>query len=129
MPMKSMKAGTRHAALVLFVISTFAALFAADIETTAAKIEGAAERWGLWAALALLMVLACMWALWRHTLFIQGTLVALVSHSIDANRALYAAIKAAPCGRNLKDSDAIADPTPEPGELPETMKMKRHNGD
>lgn len=119
-----MKLGLRHAGIVTLLMSAIASLYAAELEMAATQISGAAERWGLWAVVALLLVGAAGWALYKQTMFIQGTLVALVAQSIDSNRELRDALRHAPCGKTIPDSDG--DPTPEPTmEIPSAIIRRR----
>ncbi|HOW74284.1 MAG TPA: hypothetical protein PKY77_27080 [Phycisphaerae bacterium] len=76
-------------------------LLAADSTETFWK---GAERWGLWAALTLLLVLAVLWGLYRIVTFCLTTLVGLVEASQKCLTKVSEAIHNAPCG-DLWDSD------------------------
>lgn len=105
MPQHSFRLGLRFSLIGLAFSSAWGALLAADSETAIRAVEGAAERWGLWAAVALAMTGFAVYALYRQSVFIQDKLVSLIE---DTRRALdrnTAAISNAPCGRRLQDDD------------------------
>lgn len=77
-------------------------LLAADVAVE--TFWGGAERWGLWAALTLLLVLAVLWGLYRIVTFVLTTLVELIQANQKCLTKVADAIKNAPCGINW-DSD------------------------
>jgi len=78
---------------------------AADSETVIKTVGGAAERWGLWAAVALGMTGFAVYALYRQSVFIQDKLVSLIEATRQALDRNTAAIRNAPCGAGIQDED------------------------
>lgn len=104
MPLHALRLGARYSLLGLLAASaTIAvALRAADrSDVTGAVTESfdqIAERFGLWAALSLLLVVGAVYALYQQSVFVQRTLVELVranQRCIDRNTE---ALRDAPCG-------------------------------
>jgi len=77
-------------------------LLAADDVTE--TFWGGAERWGLWAALTLVLVLAVLWGLYRIVTFVLDTLVDLIRDNQRCLTKVADAIRNAPCGEEW-DSD------------------------
>ena len=84
------------------------AAMAADTATTKTTetFTQIAERFGLWAALCVLLVIASVYSLYQQSMFVHKTLVQLVQANqrcIDRNTE---ALRDAPCGRNAaKEQD------------------------
>lgn len=109
-----MDTATMHPQFGLFALTTIAAavssmLLAAE---NGEVFTQAAERWGLWAALTLALILAMLWGLYRIVTFCLSTLVNLVEANQRCLTKVSEAIHNAPCG-DLWDSDeADAEKTP-----------------
>ena len=106
MPQHSFQLGVRFGLIGLAFSSAWGALLAADSEAAIKAVEGAAERWGLWAAVALAMTGFAVYALYRQSVFIQDKLVSLIEDTRQALDRNTAAIANAPCGVGLQDEDS-----------------------
>ena len=110
--------------LVLVAITAIGAwlssvLLAADEGT----FFDAAERWGLWAALTLVLIGSMIYGLYRIVNFQTNTLVGLIESDIYLKAQVVDAIRNAPCGRDI-DSDEI-DKTPPDGAAKAIQRVKR----
>ena len=83
-----------------FVIGSFASLSTVLLaaETEAGTFSSMAERWGLWAALTLVLIGAMMWALYKIVTFVLTTLVGLIERTERTLARVADAIQDAPCG-------------------------------
>jgi hypothetical protein len=71
----------------------------ATADKAADSFSQIAERFGLWAALCVLLVLACVYAMYKQTVFVQTTLVKLITANQRAIERNTEALKDSPCGR------------------------------
>ena len=76
-------------------------LLAADNEV--GVFSNMAERWGLWAALTLVMIGAMMWALYKIVNFTLTTLVQLIERVERTLARVSDTIQDAPCGKGWKE--------------------------
>ena len=106
MPQHSFRLGLRFSLIGVAFSSAWGAILAADSETAIKAVEGAAERWGLWAAVALAMTGFAVYALYRQSVFIQDKLVSLIEDTRQALDRNTAAISNAPCGVGLQEEDS-----------------------
>lgn len=104
MPYRVLKLATRYSLLGLLIASAVlaVALRAAESSSPAAGVSESftqiAERFGLWAAMCVVLVCFSVWALYQNTMFVHRTLVRLVEANqrcIDRNTD---ALREAPCG-------------------------------
>ena len=127
MPATSLKLGLRYAVIGTLLASAVlaSAVLAAEPEATqAAESFGAlAERFGLWAALCVLLVLGAVWALYQETKFVQRTLVELVTRNQAVITALIKALEDAPCGREQRTSKPYLLPDPD-AEIGQTLRPR-----
>ena len=110
--------------LVLVAITAIGAwlssvLLAADEGT----FFDAAERWGLWAALTLVLIGSMIYGLYRIVNFQTNTLVGLIESDIYLKAQMIDAIRNAPCGKEI-DSDEIGK-TPPDGARKAIDRVKR----
>lgn len=103
MPLRSLRLASRYAVLGTVWASALIAvsLRAADLTPDPAgeSFSAIAERFGLWAALSVVLVAGAIYGLYRQSLFVQRTLVDLIrcnQRCIDRNTD---ALRDAPCGR------------------------------
>ena len=92
------------AATIMATLS--ACLLAADVAVE--TFWTGAERWGLWAALTLVLVLSVLYGLYRIVNFVLTTMVELLAKTNRAIRRCADAFENAPCGVKW-DSDEEAD--------------------
>ena len=83
----------------------------------------AAERWGLWAALTLVLIGSMIYGLYRIVNFQTNTLVGLIESDIYLKAQMIDAIRNAPCGKEI-DSDEIGK-TPPDGARKAIDRVKR----
>lgn len=104
MPYRVLKLATRYSLMGLLITSAVlaVALRAADATPPAAGVSETftqvAERFGLWAALCVVLVIASVYSLYQQSMFVHKTLVQLVQSNqrcIDRNTE---ALREAPCG-------------------------------
>jgi len=91
----------------LFCLTTIGAAGSSIVlaaESAEQTFTNAAERWGLWAALTLVLVLTMLYGLYRIVGFVLTTLVTLVKDNQRLMTKVADAIKNAPCGNDW-DSD------------------------
>ena len=96
----------------LFCLTTIGAAGSSIVlaaESAEQTFTNAAERWGLWAALTLALVLAMLYGLYRIVGFVLTTLVTLVKDNQHLMTKVADAIKNAPCGN---DWDGDEEETP-----------------
>jgi len=107
-----MKIGTRYSLLSFLMISATAGVLgqAADSKVITETLSQTAERFGLWAALVLVLVAAALWYAYSQACFVQNTLVELVRQNQRVMDKVCDAIRNAPCGAGLHDSDGVDDP-------------------
>ena len=88
-----------------FVVGSFASLstvlLAAGAET--GTFSSMAERWGLWAALTLVLIGAMMWALYKIVNFVLTTLVQLIERVERTLARVADSIQDAPCGEGWRE--------------------------
>ena len=112
-----------------------AALFAAESDTAVGAAiqagEHVADRWGLWPVLSLALVAMLMYFLWKQTQFVQGQFLEIMTDQIRTNRQVRDAIKGAPCGLQIPDSDQTDDAeiTPTPKQLATIARQRRRAAD
>jgi len=91
----------------LFCLTTIGAAGSSIVlasESAEQTFTNAAERWGLWAALTLALVLAMLYGLYRIVGFVLTTLVGLLQENQHLMTKVADSIKNAPCGTDW-DSD------------------------
>lgn len=125
-----MDTATMHPQFGLFALTTIAAavssmLLAADSTETFWK---GAERWGLWAALTLLLVLAVLWGLYRIVTFCLTTLVDLLNRTNRALTRVADAYERAPCGDQWDSDETDAEKTPG-GTVRRTIERRQRRKD
>jgi len=92
----------------LFCLTTIGAAGSSIVlaaESAEQTFTNAAERWGLWAALTLALVLAMLYGLYRIVGFVLTTLVTLVKDNQRLMTKVADAIKNAPCGNDWDGDD------------------------
>jgi hypothetical protein len=97
---------TKVGKLISFVVLGSAAslstvLLAAEAEV--GSFSSMAERWGLWAALTLVLIGAMMWALYKIVTFVLTTLVGLIERTERTLARVADAMQDAPCGDGWKE--------------------------
>jgi len=107
MPNMAMKLGFRYSILAFLGLSAVAGVLgqAADAVSGLETFSQTAERFGLWAALVLVLVGAALWYAYTQACFVQNTLVELVRQNQQCLDRVSNAIRNAPCGEGLHDSD------------------------
>lgn len=127
MPATSLKLGLRYAVIGTLLASAVlaSAVLAAEPEVAAAteSFGALAERFGLWAALCVVMVCCSIWALYQETKFVQRTLVELVTRNQAVITALTKALEDAPCGREQRTSKPYLLPDPN-AEIGQTLRPR-----
>ena len=90
-----------------YVVGSFASLSTVLLaaEAEAGTFSSMAERWGLWAALTLVLIGAMMWALYKIVNFVLTTLVELIERVEHTLAKVSETIQHAPCGEGWTDSD------------------------
>lgn len=91
----------------LFCLTTICAAGSSILlaaESAEQTFTNAAERWGLWAALTLALVLAMLYGLYKIVGFVLTTLVGLLQENQHLMTKVADAIRHAPCGADW-DSD------------------------
>jgi len=94
---------TKVGKLISFVVLGSAASLSTVLlaaETEAKTFSDMAERWGLWAALTLVLIGAMMWALYKIVTFVLTTLVGLITRTEHTLARVADAMQDAPCGAN-----------------------------
>jgi hypothetical protein len=88
-----------------YVVGSFASLSTVLLaaEAEAGTFSSMAERWGLWAALTLVLIGAMMWALYKIVNFVLTTLVQLIERVERTLARVSDAIQDAPCGDGWKE--------------------------
>ena len=104
MPYRVLKIATRYSLLGMLLLSALLAVGLRAAESSSVTVKTAetftqiAERFGLWAAMCVVLVCFSVWALYQNTMFVHRTLVRLVEANqrcIDRNTD---ALREAPCG-------------------------------
>ncbi len=90
---------------LLTILATLSVL-AQDVTVATESFRQTAERWGLWAAVTLVLVMAVLYAYWRQTIFVEKILVKLIEDNQRCIQANTSALRNAPCGREKKDHAA-----------------------
>ena len=112
MTMRTMKLAAKHAGLLTLLSGTVMALYAAELADTVRAVDEASQHYGLWPVLAIALVIACGLALWRldsRNQELVDKVLNIAERNISINREVRDAIRAAPCGVNLPDSDVDID--------------------
>jgi len=114
MPQTTLKLGGRYAVAMFFLATSLLSAAAADLSATSREAQSWVDKFGILPVMALLAFVAMGWALWASYQFTTRTLLDLVERSIRSNDRLVSAIRTAPCGIGIPDSDAqdMADQTP-----------------
>jgi hypothetical protein len=107
MPRTTMKLGSRYAVAMFFLVTSLLSAAAADISTTSKEAQSWVDRFGILPVMALAAFLAMGWALYASYQFTTNTLLDIVERSIRSNDRLTNAIRSAPCGATIPDSDPI----------------------
>ena len=119
MTMRTLKRGLNHAVLTLMFIGSLLSIHAAEVQTAINTFSDEADKWGLWPVLAISVVGASMayaWALSRRNDALADRIMVayetVMRDTMDVSgdlseevRALRTAIRNAPCGRDIPDSD------------------------
>jgi hypothetical protein len=104
MPQRALHLAGRYSLLGLLLTSSIVAVALRAQDSTGIGAQATesftnvAERFGLWAALCVVLVIASVYSLYNQSLFVHNTLVALVQANqrcIDRNTE---ALRDAPCG-------------------------------
>lgn len=108
MPQRAIKLGTIYAAIGLAMSSGLLTtmLIAQSPDGPTSSFSEFAKDWGLFAAIAIWLVIWGQWRAYKQDTFIQTALVDLIRETQVMITALTDAIKAAPCGLAF-DSDTI----------------------
>lgn len=126
MPRTTMKLGGRYAVAMFFLATSLLSAAAADISTTSKEAQSWVDKFGILPVMALAAFLAMGWALWASYQFTTGTLLDLVERSIRANDRLTNAVRSAPCGAMIPDSDGTdVEPTPSRVQAAVQRRVKR----
>jgi len=137
MTMQVLKRGLNHVLLTFMFVGSILSIHAAELETAVNTFSGEAEKWGLWPVLAISMVVASMAYAWslsqKNDALVERVMTSyetVMRNTADELRGLRGAIKDAPCGRNLPDSDAD-NPEHTPSRADRTMQRRaarQHKG-
>lgn len=117
MPQTSMSLGARYGLAMVFLATSLLSAAASDIETSSRVAKTWVDTFGILPMMALAAFLAMGWALYQSYRFTTDTLVNLVERSIRSEDRLTQAIRMAPCGESLTDSD-------NPEQTPHTRAME-----
>ena len=90
-----------------FILGSIASLSTVLLaaESQVNSFSNMAERWGLWAALTLVLIGAMMWALYKIVNFVLTTLVQLIGRTEHTLARVADAMQDAPCGQGWAESD------------------------
>jgi hypothetical protein len=101
MPDKVLRLKSRAGFATFFAIAAacVAVIQAADVSVVTETLGDSAERWGLWATVAMVLVGATLWAYYRQNMFVQEVLVDLVKQVTSALDRNTDALSDAPCGK------------------------------
>ena len=128
MPQSVLKRGLQHTLLTSMLIGSILSIYAAEMSDAVKAVDDAAAHHGLWPVLAISVVAVSMFYAWhlsrrnddlsnRIITAYEGVLRDAIGSNDDLGqevRALKTAIRNAPCGHNIPDSDADRNPETTP---------------
>jgi hypothetical protein len=141
MPQSVLKRGLQHTLLTSMLIGSILSIYAAEMSDTVKAVDDAAAHHGLWPVLAISVVAVSMLYAWhlsrrnddlsnRIITAYEGVLRDAIGSNDDLGqevRALKSAIRNAPCGHNIPDSDADrAEETPARAARTVARRAARH---
>ena len=136
MPLKAMKMGAKYALIgTLMTLSTLATVGMAQIDETREVLTGVADKYGLWAACTVGLVIFTVWMFWRESTTNRQALMNVIERSIRSNdsmtdsmTALRDEFRLRPCMKDF-DSDRFAEAVARVRDRREAKEERESTGD